>query len=423
MSSETISLITVPFFTGAIGYVTNWTGVWMLFNPVHFAGFRVPGLATLAELLPRKLQQIPGVMHGGVGWQGIIPSRAAKMGSIAVDKGIAKVGSAGDFYEELEPDKIAEHILATARQDIYDTVERIMQREHPQLWGDLPPRVREAVHERVQEQLPEIVRTVTDEIGTHVDQLLDVKLMVIRHIEQNPELANRVYLEVGRKELRFMINFGFVFGFLLGIPTAYLTVVVFDYWWLLPISGVLIGYTTNLLGIWMIFQPIEPRNILGYKFQGLFLKRQPEVADLYAGIISEDIITLRNIGDELLNGRRSDRTRQMIEEAMRPAVDRAVGPARPAVRVALGTREYDAIRESVATETVEYAVTPFTDPQFSEDRSATIRKLIAERMRKLAPGDFSEMLRTAMREDEWLLYLHGAVLGLVGGLIHLAIFG
>jgi hypothetical protein len=33
------------------------------------------------------------------------------------------------------------------------------------------------------------------------------------------------------------------------------------------------------------------------------------------------------------------------------------------------------------------------------------------------------MLRSGMRQDEWLLYLHGAVLGLGGGLIHLAIFG
>ena len=52
-----------------------------------------------------------------------------------------------------------------------------------------------------------------------------------------------------------------------------------------------------------------------------------------------------------------------------------------------------------------------------------MRELIAERMREMASADFSEMLRTAMREDEWLLYLHGAVLGLGGGLIHLAIFG
>ena len=150
--------LSVPLFTGAIGYVTNWTGVWMLFHPVRFAGFRLPGLAPLARLLPRQIQQIPGVMHGGVGWQGIIPSRAAKMGSIAVDKGIAKLGSPAEFYEQLEPEQIAEHILATARGDIRDVVERIMEREHPQLWHDLPPRVREAVHERVQEQLPEIVR-------------------------------------------------------------------------------------------------------------------------------------------------------------------------------------------------------------------------------------------------------------------------
>ena len=44
-------------------------------------------------------------------------------------------------------------------------------------------------------------------------------------------------------------------------------------------------------------------------------------------------------------------------------------------------------------------------------------------MREMGPADFSEMLRTAMREDEWLLYLHGAVLGFGAGLLHLAIFG
>src|SRR5881227_173383 len=115
---ELIGILTIPLFSGAIGYATNWTGVWMLFNPVRFRGVRLPGLAPLAYLLPRKIQQIPGVMHGGVGWQGIIPSRAAKMGSIAVDKGIAKLGTPADFYEKLEPDKIAEHIVDSSRGDV-----------------------------------------------------------------------------------------------------------------------------------------------------------------------------------------------------------------------------------------------------------------------------------------------------------------
>ena len=37
----------------------------MLFNPVYFKGFDCPGCAPLVPLLPRKIQQIPGVMHGG----------------------------------------------------------------------------------------------------------------------------------------------------------------------------------------------------------------------------------------------------------------------------------------------------------------------------------------------------------------------
>src|SRR5204862_1884978 len=113
---DVVKLVSVPLFTGAIGYVINWTGVWMLFNPVHFAGVRFPGLAPLARILPRKLQDVPGIMHGGVGWQGIVPSRAAKMGSIAVDKGIAKVGSPGELYDQLEPEAIAEHICTTSQR-------------------------------------------------------------------------------------------------------------------------------------------------------------------------------------------------------------------------------------------------------------------------------------------------------------------
>src|ERR1044071_3665790 len=115
LDSETISLITIPLFTGAIGYVTNWSGVWMLFYPGRFAGVRVPGLAPLANVLPRRIQQMPGPGQGGLGWQGIVPWRAAKMGSIAVDKALSKVGGPGDFYRQLDPEAIAEQILATAR--------------------------------------------------------------------------------------------------------------------------------------------------------------------------------------------------------------------------------------------------------------------------------------------------------------------
>jgi uncharacterized membrane protein YheB (UPF0754 family) len=195
------------------------------------------------------------------------------------------------------------------------------------------------------------------------------------------------------------------------------------FWWMLPILGVLVGYTTNWLALWMIYEPPLPRKLGPFLLHGLFIRRQPEVADVYARIVSDEILTMANFGDELLNGPRADRTRAMIEAAMRPAIDRATGPARAAVRVALGTREYDAIASSFAAEPVDQMMTPLADPDFNRAQSASIRKLIAERMRMMAPADFSEMLHMATKQDEWLLLLHGAVLGFGGSLIHLAIFG
>ena len=242
-----LHLITVPVFTGVVGWLINWTGLVMLFSPVRFHGITVPGMRQLSRALPRKVQEIPGFLQGGIGWQGIVPARAAKMGSIAVDKAIAKLGTPKEFYQQLEPDQIAEHIVQVFEPEMPAMIEGIMRREHPRLWRDLPPRARAAVVARVQAQLPGVVRTVTDEIGEHIDQLLDPKIMVINHFQNNPALVVRIFRDFGQRELNLMVAFGFVFGFVLGLPVAVIDH-WFGQWWLLPVLGVIVGWATNALG-------------------------------------------------------------------------------------------------------------------------------------------------------------------------------
>jgi hypothetical protein len=267
-----------------------------------------------------------------------------------------------------------------------------------------------------------VVGRVTDEIGIHIDQLLDPKIMVIDHFRNNPALVVRIFRDFGQRELNLMVAFGFVFGFLLGIPVAVADSIAHQ-WWLLPILGVVVGWTTNALGMWLIFEPPEEKRILGIKVHGLFLRRQDQAAEVYARIIADDVITLERIGDFLLDGPRGDRTRQMLATALRPAIDKAAGPARAAVRVAIGSSRFDAVRESVAQEAVGRTITPFKDPAFSARQAEKIRSLVAVRTKELPPRDFVEMMRSAIKEDEWMLYAHGAIMGLGGGFVHLWIFG
>jgi uncharacterized membrane protein YheB (UPF0754 family) len=417
-----VDLISVPLFTGVIGYITNWTGVLMLFRPIRFHGVHVPGLSVLFPILPRRVQVLPLIRYdGGLGWQGIVPSRADKMASIAVDKGLAKLGNIGDFYRELEPDRIAEHLGRMAGDEIRDVVETIMEREYAQFWRDLPPLVREAVHARVRAQLPRVIKRITDDIGANVDQLIDAKLMVIRYFVAHPELLNELFMTMGRKELRFMQNFGFYFGFPMGFVLVGI-LHLYPHWWVLPIGGVVIGWFVNYIGIEMIFEPVFPRWWVPWR-QGLLIKRQAEITEMYARLIADNVITLNNIGDELLTGPRSDRTMQMLEDTIRPAVDSAVGVARPALRLAIGGREYDKIRDSLADEATNFAPVAFAEPTFNKQQSNRIYTYIAAQMRAMGPDDFVEMLRSAIKQDEWLLFVHGGVLGLFAGFLHLAIFG
>jgi hypothetical protein len=44
-------------------------------------------------------------------------------------------------------------------------------------------------------------------------------------------------------------------------------------------------------------------------------------------------------------------------------------------------------------------------------------------MSDMPTEDFVETMRSATREDEWMLVAHGALFGIAGGLLHYVVFG
>ncbi len=413
-------LLLIPFITGLIGYVTNWVAIRFLFYPVDFVGVGVPGLKKLAPVLPRKLRQIPGVMKGRVGWQGIIPSRSEKMGSIAAEKGVAKIATEREFYEAFDPEQISAQIVRNSQDEIRRLTDEILREEYPELWQNTPKQVRELIHARVQNQLPDIADNITEQIGENINEVLDANEMITDHIDRNPEIGNRMFLEVGDRELRFVINSGFYIGTFLGMFSIPLFLYV-GRWWVLPLAGVAVGYMTNWIALRLIFYPLRERKVGPLRLQGIFIKRQQTAAETYAKLVAEEVVTVTNLAHNLLYGSRADRTRKMIRDAIRPEVDRAVGLAGPIVRIASGGEQYDRVRDAFAEEGIDRTISPLHDPEFNEERSEAIEMLIRERMATLPPEEFVGLLRPAFEEDEWMLVVLGAVLGFVAGWLQLLV--
>jgi len=110
---------------------------------------------------------------------------------------------------------------------------------------------------------------------------------------------------MGRRELKFIQNFGFVFGFVLGIPVAALTYFV-PFWWLLPILGVFVGYVTNWTALVDDLRASRTRRYGPIRFPGAVRASPARGGRVYARIVADEIVTVANFGNELLHGPQSD---------------------------------------------------------------------------------------------------------------------
>ncbi len=429
-----VDLVSVPIFSAIAGVLTNWTGILMLFAPVHFTGFWVPGLQTLFPFLPRKVQVLPIFAPGGIlGFQGFIPSRAEKMAAICVDKAISRIGNVKDFLEELDPDGIAAYVAKVAKADLRAIVTTVMEREHPRLWRELTPQMREVLFTTIEAEFPTIVQRSFRRMGDEVDQLVDITLLTIGFLRKNPDILRDIVQAAAAPELKFMVRIGLL-GFPLGILLAlwismvhYLhppVVSLIPPWGWVLIGSTIIGVVVNIIAVKVVFTPGTPQPRYRYLWkQALLAKRQHAAAADFGHVLAYKVLTIPNVAEEVMYGPRGDRMRGLLNSVLADEIDRFLGPFKSAVRYAVGTEEFDQFAKGASTAALSYAPTVIEDADFRRQQAERIDEFATEKLRSLPPEQFMEMIYAAIEQDAWLLYLHGGLLGVIVGGAHLAIFG
>ena len=378
----------MPVVAALIGYGTKIVAIRMMFQPVEFTGIR-PFL----------------------GWQGIVPRRAARMAAIACDTMTDRLISAGEVVARLDAERIVKEIEAPLRAGIAEIAEEIAAEYQAGLWESLPEQVRRRIVRRVQDEAPSVVRELLDMVKEDVDNVFDLKDMVVTNLVKDKALLNRIFQHAGRKEFRFIAHSGIYFGFLIGLVQMVAWATLKNPW-VMPVFGALTGWFTDWLALKMIFNPKRPKRYFGLvEWQGLFLKRRKEVAADYGELIAKEIITPHNVIEAVLRGPLSDRLFALIARQVRQTLDRQAGPARPLVVLAVGSRRYREIKESIATKVIERLPDTMA---YIEDYAADamdIRNTLVAKMQELTEEEFEALIRPAFEADEWILITVGAVLG------------
>jgi len=391
-------LVSMPFVAAFVGWLTNWLAIKMTFAPIEFVGIK----------------------RWHLGWQGIIPSKAGKMAGIVVDNSLAKLATLSELFRELEPEKIAAHISQNVGLRLEEYIDEIMTERNAVLWENLPIMVRNRVYARARRQLPEILDNIVDDMAENIEQLIDLKAMVVRLMQEDKSLVVRVFQQVGRVELKFVVNSGAGFGFLFGLMQV-LVYLAFPESWVLPVFGFAVGYLTNWLALNVIFRPVEPLKLGPFCLHGLFMRRKLAVADTFAEFCTRDIINLSNLMTEVMTGGQAHRSKAMIKRHLRPLLESGV--VRTAIQISMGAEGYANLKSRVADKALEMSLESVSDMHFSRERSGVIQRILSQRMAAMTDTEFQQLLRPAFKEDEWILIMLGAALGAIAGFVQLLLMG
>jgi uncharacterized membrane protein YheB (UPF0754 family) len=388
MPDIVLLLLTIPVITAVIGWVTNWAAVKMIFHPERFVGV------------------------GPIGWQAILTRRANKFATGIADMATENLISAREIAERLHPEEMEKVFADTLDQQTEIICAKAADEIRPGAWAEMPPQVRQMIVMQVRQQSRELAHEIFQELQGISDELLDLHHLIHDQLSgDNVKTLVDMTKRIGQKEFKFIEYYGGVFGFLIGLAQVGVWTSM-QTWWLMPIVGVLVGLVTNWLAIQMIFRPQEPTKYFGLiTYQGMFAKRQAQIAHDYGEVAANELLTPRNLIRLVTEGEAGERIAKIVADIISNKIDTEWKKVEKMVPVEVTPDKLESIKQMIIEHLAETA--PDIQPEIESyiEEKLDIARTVEERLASLDKPRFERILRGIFEEDEITLIIVGGVLG------------
>ena len=357
------SYLSIPIFAAFVGYITNWIGVKMLFYPINWIG--IPIFRWNDQPL------------GLIGWQGVIPTKRFKMSRRLVDVTISRLLNIADVFSKMDPNEMAKLISPTFNNYL--------------------------IHNKNFIWLTNIfIKRICNDIIKQIDQILNIKEIVITGLTNNPAILGTFFQTVGYKELNYLINSGLGFGFLLGIFQMFQWL-AYPKEWTLPFAGALIGFVTNWIALKWIFEPLEPMKFGPLILHGMFLKRQKEVSYDFSKYISNNILSSTQIWPSMFQ--KGSNSLNIIRNIIHNNI--------PISKYCNIDNKIIEILQLYICNNIIHPIHKYTD------KTLQLQSTLVTALNKLSSKEFEKVLHPVFQEDEIILIIAGGVLGAISGYIQI----
>ncbi|MGB5284096.1 MAG: DUF445 family protein [Polyangiales bacterium] len=392
-------VLLIPLISALVGWFTNVVAIKMMFHPVEFVG-------------------IPPYL----GWQGVIPANALRLAKVSNALITEKLLSLKQLFDETFNAESFAGKLGTVIDDVTEQViDEVANKHAKAMWDNAGEFMQNKVREQVRAEVIEVSRAIAMDMADDIDEIMDIEKTVLEAMERHKALMGEMFYEVGRNEFKFIERSGLYFGFLFGIFQM-IVWVLYPAPWILPLAGFFVGYLTNWIAIKLVFAPREPVKIGPVTVQGLFHKRQNEVAEAFGRTVASRVLNADNIVTTVMQSDGAAHMNAIVEHRISELISKY--EAHPMAALVLPEEKRPELRAELLDRIQSEWPKPGGFFHTFAGESVDLRGELERRMKSLDRESYEGVLRPAFQQDEWKLIAAGAVLGTLAGVLQLVyIFG
>lgn len=388
-----ILLIFISLISAFIGWFTNWLAVQMVFNPINFLGIQI---------------KKPFLIN--IGWQGVIPKHSIKM-SRHISNIFKEKIKPSELYYKIEIREIINILKNIIEEKSNEILEIVFKKYNQTLWNLLPDIFKDNLKNEIKQKIEKHIKKLYNEYGKVIDDIFDFEVVVKDSLTGN-NIQNiiEVFKRTGNKEFEFIVKSGFWFGLLIGL-VQFIFYDLFSKWWIMPISGIAIGYITNWLALEMIFKPLEPKKYLFFYYQGLFLKRQSEVSWELAEILDKRIFSSDNYIRLFFQDKAGEKFKELLVKQTQNGYNEFIKEKGIIFSFIFSEDQKIKIEKEIIDLILNSLPKIFETIKDYIKTTVGMKEIIGTRLSFLPPKEFENLLHSVFKEEELLLILIGAVLG------------
>jgi len=383
-----IIYFSMPLVAAFVGWSTKIVAMEMIYRPLEFKGI------------------------GPIGWQGIIPRRAGKVGSTTIELLTANLLKPEELLSRIDAREAVEVLREPLSASINDIARDVAEEIRPGLWDSLPEAGRQAILNRIHSQAPRITEKMLNEMQSDLSRFVDLQFLAVTTLVRNKEKLNKLMRGLSDDAMAFVRRSGIYFGLIIGTAQMFVWA-IFKLPWIMPAFGFGIGLVSDYIALNMLFRPVEPTKYLGFiKFQGLLHAQREKITADYARILSEDLFAPDILYDGILKGPGADKLFAMIAREVEAAIDSEIGGwTGTVVKFAVGTSKYNALKDRIVDLVVERLPATLLDAQDYAMSKIDLERTIVDKMNQLSNEEYESILRPVFKDDEPLMIAIGAILG------------